>query len=206
MFEFEDLKLGDKLIRNEANEGKVLFSQSLRGNWDLYAEGYKLAADMLVDQIEGTPLEDRLLCPVLFMYRHFIELKLKNLISNLKVLSTNEFAFKFNHKLYEPWSIVRSNLDCLRGGSNERQFDVLDLCIKELDQLDPDGYHFRYPHNRNFEDLTIPEALSMRNLKDTMNKIYYAFQLIEGGIDCEKEGRALAAELEVEMKANFHFE
>ena len=59
MFEIEDLTPSDKIIRNECgNDEKVLFSDFLVGNWSFFADGYKLAADMLVDQVEGNPPED----------------------------------------------------------------------------------------------------------------------------------------------------
>ncbi len=205
MFEIEDLKPGDVLIQaGDLNEEKVLFGDWLQGKWDLYADGYKVAADMLVEQIEGNPVEDRLICPVLFMYRHFVELKLKHLILSLDKLSGKQISEKQfgKHHLYPLWLYVKTHLDCIGGeGGNAELFASLDARIKELDQLDPDSTHFRYSHNKTFQEMAIPESLSMSNLKDTMNKINNAFGLIEGGVDYETEGRATDAELEAEMRA-----
>jgi len=75
MFEIEDLTPTDRIIRDErGNDEKVLFSNFLVGNWSFFADGYKLAADMLVDQAEGNPPEDCLIAPILFLYRHWVDL------------------------------------------------------------------------------------------------------------------------------------
>ncbi len=206
MFEIEDLKAGDVLVKAvRADQETILFGDWLQGNWNLYADGYKSAADKLVDQIEGTPLEDRLICPVFFMYRHFIELRLKTLIFGLDNLSSTQITEKelAKHPLTPLWSYVRTHLGSIGGeGNNKELFDLLEARIVELDQLDPDGYSFRYPHNRKFEVMEIPESLGMRNLKQTMNKIHNAFTMIDGGIDAEHERRALDAELKAELTAS----
>jgi len=130
MLEIEDLKAGDVLVKAvRADQETILFGDWLQGNWDLYADGYKSAADRLVDQIEGTPLEDRLICPVFFMYRHFIELRLKTLIFGLDNLSStqisgNELA---KHPLTPLWSYVRTHLGSIGGeGNNKELFDLLE--------------------------------------------------------------------------------
>ena len=205
MFEIEDLKPDDVLIQaGNLNEGKVLFGDWLQGNWDLYADGYKVAADILVEQLEGNPQEDRLICPVLFMYRYFVELKLKHLILSLDRLSGTQISKeKFGkHHLSPLWIYVREHLDCVGGEGNSAElFASLGARIEELNQLDPDSMHFRYSHSKAFQEMAIPDSLSMSNLKGTMNKINNAFGLIEAGIDYEMEGRAIDAELEAEMRA-----
>lgn len=203
MFETEDLTPTDRIIRNErGNDEKVLFSNFLVGNWSFFADGYKLAADTLVDQVEGHPPEDCLIAPILFLYRHWVELKLKELILSLKVFSVAEINRPNHHSLYDLWFIVKSNLHCLRGSSN-RDFINLEARIRELNGLDPDGERFRYPVNTRSEITDLPESLGIKNLKDTMAKISNAFGLVDGGIDSEMEGRALDAELEAEMRSDF---
>jgi len=200
MIEIEDLTPTDRIINRHGNDETVLFSNVLVGNWSFFADGYKLAGDALVKQVEGNPPEDCLMAPILFLYRHWVELKLKELILSLKVFSVAEIIRPNHHRLYDLWSIVKSNLDCLRDSSNE-DFILLDARIKELDSLDPEGYRFRYPVNRKSEITELPESLGIKNLKNTMERISKAFALIDGGIDAETEGRALDSELEAEMRS-----
>lgn len=206
MFEIEDLTPTDRIIPKErGSDEKVLFSNFLVGNWSFFADGYKLAADMLVDQVEGNPPEDCLIAPILFLYRHWVELKLKELILSLKVFSVAEITRPNHHHLYDLWSIVNSNLHCLRDSSNQ-DFILLDARIKELDGLDPDGNRFPYPVNTQSEITELPESLGINNLKETMDKISNGFGLIDGGIDDETEGRAVDAEGEAEMRSYLSWE
>ena len=64
MIEIEDLTPTDRIIRNECGKDeKVLFS-TLVGNWGFFADGFKLAADVLVDQVGGNPPEDCLIAAI----------------------------------------------------------------------------------------------------------------------------------------------
>lgn len=84
----EDLEIpyperGDKLLDPSRKPGeKRLFAGWMVGQWQWYPDAYKQAADKLVNQIEGHSWEDRLIFPVIFLYRHFVELKLKYLIGS----------------------------------------------------------------------------------------------------------------------------
>src|SRR3989338_10138071 len=55
--------------------------------WSLYASGYKDAADFLVQRTEETKVgQDSLVYPVLFLYRQYLELEIKDLIRVAKKL------------------------------------------------------------------------------------------------------------------------
>ena len=61
-------------------------------NWtndtlELYVIGYKEAADKLVENIMDTPrYQDTLVFPICFLYRQYIELRLKELIKSGRCL------------------------------------------------------------------------------------------------------------------------
>lgn len=48
--------------------------------WDTYAEGYKSAGDIAVQYVvENNWYQDFLVYPIVFLYRHYLELRLKEL-------------------------------------------------------------------------------------------------------------------------------
>src|SRR5687768_7210692 len=114
--EFRLPKKGDSLIA-EAGDPKTLFADLLTGNWASYADGYKTAADKLVDMLEGNAPEDVLILPIIFMYRHYLELKLKYLIGALDVLSETQMppAQFMTHNLPTLWAYVKDRQGCIRG-------------------------------------------------------------------------------------------
>jgi len=71
----------------------------------LYAEGYKRAADLLVEHAQnGIEMDGRpLVLPILFLYRHFVELELKNLLEDCECLyrlldKSNDTIGKLTHR------------------------------------------------------------------------------------------------------------
>ena len=78
------LKKGMKVFTN-TKEGKFFHIQStkLPPMYPQHAEAFKIAADMILDSHEAAvkgPHHDALLYPVLYLYRHCLELKLKDLV------------------------------------------------------------------------------------------------------------------------------
>jgi len=136
-----------------------------------WASCFHFAAETLVRDIsKRETYTDREACPIVFLYRHALELCLKALLleaatlmqvegeehdfseqlrkHDLKPLTTplQETFGRFNHS----WRLGRE-VSC----SYE---DVLEL-VEELDQLDPGSYAFRYPVTKSFNSPSLPHHL-----------------------------------------------
>ena len=75
---------GDKLFTSEGSDwwNKACLTHFSDGWW-IYATGYKLGADLLVQYVTETHKnQDRLIYPIVFLYRQYLELRLKELIKN----------------------------------------------------------------------------------------------------------------------------
>ena len=77
--------------------------------------GYKLAADLLVEQAEARGFSRRrqLVYPIVFCYRHFLELSLKDMLEKYGPMANVEPNRK-GHQLESLWSNFRILLDNLR--------------------------------------------------------------------------------------------
>ncbi len=72
---------GDKLFVEGDDWYYVACLNDKRDNLGLYIVGYKEAGDILVKNIiESRSHHDSLVFPIVFMYRHYLELRLKQLI------------------------------------------------------------------------------------------------------------------------------
>jgi hypothetical protein len=193
----------DTLIKESGD--KVLYADWMSGKWNFYADAYKEAADKLVDQIqEDWGPDDKLILPIIFMYRHFVELKLKWIIIHLDGFSGTRISDGlFNqHRLFELWIYLKNHLNCLRCGQLDKDIkNGLEKLIKELSSLDPESFRFRYSHDTRFNEVPLPERISMEHFKTTMGVIDNGLEYIEAGIYMEKEARDLDAELQVEMNS-----
>jgi len=193
-FEIRYPKKGDKLVVHVGE--KRLFSGWMVGQWRWYPDAYKEAADKLVDQIEGHSWEDGLVFPVVFLYRHYVELKLKYLIIEFDMLGGTVISDKeFNrHELVPLWNYVKGHIGCISGAVWDKEIlRSLESLIKELDQLDPNSYRFRYSHDIKFQANPLPDSISLGHFKEGMAIIEAGFGYIDGGIDMETEGRSQEA-------------
>jgi len=75
-------RLGDKLIGSDKDWWYNACLNFTHDSWSLYAMGYLKAAERLVALfIDTRESPDSVLYPICFLYRHYVELQLKILIS-----------------------------------------------------------------------------------------------------------------------------
>jgi hypothetical protein len=164
--------------------GDRLFGQPTQSAWlrrhkneryYLMTQGYKLAADLLVEQAEagGWKRRGQLECPIVFCYRHFLELTLKGLLEKYGSM-TNIEPDRENHQLEILWRNFRKLLDTLNldGQQEKHTTDVVEKCIAELAKVDPKSQTFRYPTSKNGQPFElVPDSVDLSRLHGTMQKI-----------------------------------
>jgi len=118
---------------------------------DGYRRGAFLLAEYVCDAGEG---QDFLVYPIVYLYRHHIELTLKSIISTCCSLISYKLTAKEldtlgRHDLAKLWSLARPLLNptCKLGGSPAlptEDLEGIDAYILQLHTNDPDGQRFRY--------------------------------------------------------------
>lgn len=89
--------------------------------------------------------------PGVFLYRHFVELSLKDMISAARALDDQPPDFPDTHRLFPLWTELRNLLSRV-GDRNKSEDELLDLVggmVHELDRTDPNSMAFRYPRSRH---------------------------------------------------------
>lgn len=170
---------GDRLFKGDLDID--LNADISHWNKDLhaYAEGYRDAADLVVEGVLDNPqdLSSRvsyLVFAVVFLYRQYLELRLKEIILlGSQLYSPQPQGFPRHHKIAELWSHARPFLERLAPNGPHDDLDAVEACVNEFSALDPKGIAFRYP-----VDLTGNRTLSqdwmvinLRHLALTMSKI-----------------------------------
>lgn len=137
------------------------------------AIGYKNAADHLVQKIEETDSEqDTLIYPILFLYRQYLELAIKDLIRCGRKLQDIDESFPKHHRIDDLWKICNKLLlEISPGNSTEEQTHIGRL-IDEFCTIDPMSMAFRYPEDLNGNP-SLPgiNHINLRNVKQVINKI-----------------------------------
>jgi hypothetical protein len=113
-----------------------------------YNEGFRRAAEILGDHISRFP-EDiaDLTMPLMYCYRHSVELRLKHLWTVAAWLETGAAEPLEGHDLCTLWHKVKPVLS-RRVPTHRRDLSELataDIIVREIAELDPRGEGFRYP-------------------------------------------------------------
>jgi len=115
--------------------------------WTVYADGYRKAADIVVDRIkDGHGYQDFLVYPVMFLYRQYLELSIKHLISNSwRLLDEAESDDLSSHDIRRYWRICRALLERVSPGDSIAELGHMGRLIDEFCDHDPQSFAFRYP-------------------------------------------------------------
>jgi hypothetical protein len=100
-------------------------------SWAAYRESYKKAADALVlkllrsdgDYVFDLHLRFGIIYPVMFLYRHYIEIEFKELIALVGMTTLVDTKQRYGHDLKALWAKVLEPVEAVRGkdaGRNSR--------------------------------------------------------------------------------------
>ena len=151
--------------------------------WNQYALGYKLAADKLASEIETEHL-DLVVFPMVFLYRHYIELRLKSLIVLCNRLDGKPCEIPIGHDIGRLWQQAVETIE-------NDAIEPINTLIKQLAAADPTGQSFRYSvDSRGQPTLEGVEHINVRNFADRMKEISDLLDGIISGIIAELDAQS----------------
>jgi hypothetical protein len=174
--------MGDKLFsQGEPAYGACLSRHPGERLYQLI-EGYKLAADLLVEQGEDEAWRRRkLVYPIVFCYRHFLELTLKAMLDEYGEMANISPNWS-HHRLENLWNDFRALLRNL--GSDQPEDDgteAVERCIAEFAKIDPSSLTFRYPIDKKGQSFDVDhEMIDLLLLRDTIQAIENYFVGCDG--------------------------
>ncbi|MDD5519489.1 MAG: hypothetical protein PHI84_01585 [Kiritimatiellae bacterium] len=156
-----------------------------------YIEGYKLAADILVNKVNETGRsQDFLVYPIAFLYRHHLELLLKQIIADGRDLLKNEAGYPQHHKIDALWEEVKSLIRKTWKTADPPEMRKTDHVISEFMKLDPTGEGFRYGHKKDGQDsLTDIKYINLRHLAECIGEVAEFLDGVSTGISVYRDER-----------------
>lgn len=146
----------------------------LHVNWDVYAEGYKKGGDTLVQYvIDNNWDQDFLVYPIVFLYRQYLELRLKELIHVSSRLLDQNIDIPRAHNLLSLWRKVSPNIEQVWADSQTKaDLEAIEDRLKELSNIDAGSYAFRYPEDtKGTPTLVGMRHINLRWLKNVVQAI-----------------------------------
>ncbi|TDR36600.1 hypothetical protein DFR29_12821 [Tahibacter aquaticus] len=141
---------------------------------DLYAAGYKDAANALVEALtERRAALDSVIYPLVFLYRQGIELELKLILPLARRVAEQPTAKDHRHGLMSLWKELRTLVEGLDTDASDLEMPVVEEFIRQLDEVDPGSFAFRYPTDKKGE-VSLPglERINVRHLSEIMDTVF----------------------------------
>lgn len=164
---------GDKLV---TAEGDRYFHAIIGDRTDLNAhiEGYKRAADLLFEQFDQEPrviAVGWLVFPAVFLYRHFVELSLKDIIFHGSGIGTDNAQFPPTHDLSVLWREARQLINTIGPGCTDEDLDAMESLIQQLNTIDPRSSSFRYPVTKEGAPILASLEFNLATFRSGMEKM-----------------------------------
>ena len=161
-----------------------------------YQSGFRKAAFYLAEHVCNTGREqDFLIYPIVYLYRHHIEVALKSLIALSGCLLDRELGGTDQktvgrHDLVDLWKLARPLLNqvCESSGDGAlppADLEGIDSYIRQLHAHDPDGQRFRYARTRKKASSLNPDLhnINIRNFAICLEKLADYLDALETWID-----------------------
>jgi len=165
-------KKGDEPFRSSRNARSEARLDMASRTFSSYAIAYRQAAERLVSCAlrSRTEYPDLAVLPVIFVYRHYLELALKNILCLGRRCSLGKVGMSKTHDLSELWGQTRLVLEELSPGNHPVELAVVERCVLEFHRHDKSSEESRYPVDKKGcrRSLQSLARVDLRNLKKGM--------------------------------------
>ena len=141
-----------------------------------YSEGYKEASLILLPKFEEFGmLNNFLIYPFVFLFRHYLELRLKELIAISSQLTNSDINLKMDHSLIELWGIFKKQLMIIESETEINELKMIENIFHEFHRIDPNSESFRYPKKKNGIESLQLNTIDIENFGVVIQKLMTFF-------------------------------
>jgi hypothetical protein len=165
-------KNDDQLLRwSDDQSESVTFSECGRSRQTEIWDGYMYAGEALIDASNSKPYQrNSLIYPILFCYRHGLELALKWIITQYGG-AAGVSAPRLDHDLWKLWESCKAVFEYSNTDVGE-DIQAVEKIIKNFHDLDKSGESFRYSANRRGDLIPLPNGpKDLGNLRGVMKGV-----------------------------------
>lgn len=144
-----------------------------------YAFAYQRAAKSLLEHALPQGFKGRLVFPVLFLYRHCVELHLKHVILLGRILERQSEEFPITHDLDRLWIEAKPIIERTYPNGPSEDLASAERSLRRLREIDPDSFRFRYPVARD-KSPSLPESEVGINLAGVKRVIGQLVEFLDG--------------------------
>jgi hypothetical protein len=156
-----------------------------RGNMNVMIDGYEAAAKHLFRAVDRREVlgPDAMFFPIAFLWRHVVELRLKQVIYLGLWMHDQKPKMRTHHKLKDLWNEAKPYLvEVDDNGAQADGFRGAAEMIIELDAVDPEGAGFRYPVATDGKTKLLDKVPNLVNLVQFNTRMIEVATLVSCGV------------------------
>lgn len=143
------------------------------GGLDAYTRGYRRAAEVLLSHARRSgESPEVLLWPMAFLWRHHLELSLKQIVLVGCEIAEAARPNLASHDVEKLWRLALPHIRQV--GDEPTLFANVEDGIRRIGALDPSAFGFRYPHAQDFESPSLKSPnryINLATLDEAMRAI-----------------------------------
>lgn len=185
---------------NEINDGTgfvISFMPNPKQQFGAFAKGYAKAAMSLADQLVARiHFRDYEAYPVMFLYRHALELHLKNIIYKGSLIMAfrqmNDINHKLqnNHDLVELCKVATAILEIVLPNDPylKQLTNKLETIIVEFSEIDPSSFGYRYPiDKKGYASTSKHLVANLQSVRQNLNPLLEDLDTLNFGLNIESD-------------------
>lgn len=165
----------------------------------LFAVAYKESADKIIRELmrgEDFRHPDMFFMPIAYLYRHSLELKMKEIVRlgiKLELLKADKKLQTVldGHSLFPLWKLVRSAVEAYWPDGSKNDLKAAERIVQELHKIDKSGQNLRYSRDRSGKSTLekLPNSVQLTHLQDVFHAIFSLLEGCEAGLNHAVETR-----------------
>jgi hypothetical protein len=181
-------KPGDQVFA-EADDWWMNACINWGGGPQVYLAGYRRAGEILVAEVARNQHDaDVLVYPIVFCYRQYLELLLKDTLAEARRYFTIDDTVPAKHSLLLFWLPLRQLL-ARRWSDAENELDTVQDALRQFDSVDQLSFAFRYATTSK-GDPSLPKEMlriNLRNLSEVVTRVGTFLEACATGLAAERE-------------------
>lgn len=163
----------DDSLVTDCGDRSYLAQTMSSGQWEAFVVAYRKAAEILVERIpEEVIWVNFLVFPIVFLYRHYLELRLKTIIQDGKALDGIARHTDNEHRLLTLWGQCRPIIEQWLVDCPKSDLDSVEDTLKQFENLDSKSQAARYPIDNKAENASnlLNIRINVKKFADTVTK------------------------------------
>jgi hypothetical protein len=141
------------------------------------------AGEILVERAADSVDRFDLIYPIIFNYRHGLEVAIKWVLDHYGRYASIG-RYEKNHKLLDLWKPCRLVIEQVGGPGDNDALNAVEEIVTEFDSIDPGALSFRYSTTKKGQVVDLPDfAIDLDNLREVMEGVNNFFIGVDGQLD-----------------------